>query len=74
MIWKAEACGGWQVSQGSNQWVNEFTSGKQKQVDEQWVDEFSNLQVNDWADEFGKQVGEGAFGATSEGWADAYDE
>jgi peroxin-5 len=33
------------------------------------------LHVDDWADEFGRQVGEGAFGEIStDNWADTYDE
>ncbi|KAM6579120.1 hypothetical protein CsatA_002894 [Cannabis sativa] len=69
------------ASRGADRWVNEFASGGEKHAsaDDQWVDEFSNLQINnesnDWADEFGKQVGEGAFGESSaEAWANAYDD
>lgn len=57
--------------------MNEFASGGEKHgsADDQWVDEFSNLHINDWAEEFGKQVGEGAFGESSaDNWANAYDE
>lgn len=59
------------------QWANEFATERQQNgaVDDQWVDEFSNLRVNDWAEEFGEQVGEGAFGEdSSNNWAQAYDE
>ncbi|XP_058721953.1 peroxisome biogenesis protein 5 [Vicia villosa] len=60
------------------QWANEFATERQQigAVDDQWVDEFSNLRVNDdWAEEFGQQVGEGAFGEdSSNNWAQAYDE
>ena len=36
--------------------------------------DFSKLQVDDWADEFGKQMGEGVMGDSStENWADTYD-
>jgi peroxin-5 len=58
-------------------WANEFANERQQNgaVDDQWVDEFSKLHVNDWADEFGQQVGEGAFGeGSSDNWAQAYDE
>ncbi|KAJ1416997.1 peroxisomal targeting signal 1 receptor [Sesbania bispinosa] len=60
------------VYHGPDQWVNEFTTGGQQHgaVDDQWVDEFSKLNVNDWAEEFGQQIGEGA----SDNWAHAYDE
>lgn len=58
--------------------MNEFTSEEQQHdaVDDQWVNEFSKLNVNDWADEFGQQFGEGALGdnSTSDSWAQAYDE
>ncbi|KAK2439841.1 putative UDP-N-acetylglucosamine--peptide N-acetylglucosaminyltransferase SPINDLY [Trifolium repens] len=63
---------------GPEMWANEFANERQQQngaVDDQWVDEFSKLHVNDWADEFGQQVGEGAFGeGSSDNWAQAYDE
>lgn len=57
--------------------MNEFASGGQQQqsVDDQWIDEFSNLHVNDWAEEFGNHVGEGVLGEnSSDNWANAYDE
>jgi peroxin-5 len=62
---------------GPEMWANEFANERQQHgaVDDQWVDEFSKLHVNDWADEFGQQVGEGAFGeGSSDNWAQAYDE
>jgi peroxin-5 len=62
---------------GPEMWANEFANERQQNgaVDDQWVDEFSKLHVNDWADEFGQQVGEGAFGeGSSDNWAQAYDE
>ncbi|KAE9598347.1 putative tetratricopeptide-like helical domain, peroxisomal targeting signal 1 receptor family [Lupinus albus] len=65
------------VSRGPDQWVNEFTTGGQQleSVDDQWVNDFSKLHVDDWADEFGQQMGEGVFGeGSSEHWAQAYDE
>ncbi|KAK6947170.1 Tetratricopeptide repeat 1 [Dillenia turbinata] len=65
------------LSHGPDRWVNEF-SAEHKQpnlVEDQWVDEFSKLHIQDWADEFGHQVGEGAFGNEStDNWASAYDE
>ena len=62
---------------GPEMWANEFATERQQNgaVDDQWVDEFSKLHVNDWAEEFGQQVGEGAFGeGSSDHWAQAYDE
>lgn len=66
---------GFKVYNGPDQWVNEFTTEGQQHgaVNDQWVDEFSKLHVNDWAEEFGDQVGEGALGE-SDNWAQAYDE
>ncbi|EOY11819.1 Peroxin 5 isoform 4 [Theobroma cacao] len=65
-----------EVSHGPAQWVNEFaTEREQEPVDDQWVNEFSKLHVDDWAEEFGRQVGEGALGdSSSDNWATAYDE
>ncbi|KAL1103432.1 hypothetical protein V6Z11_D05G439400 [Gossypium hirsutum] len=48
---------------------------QQESVDDQWVDEFSKLHVDDWAEEFGHQVGERALGdSSSDNWANSYDE
>ncbi|KAJ7015489.1 hypothetical protein D5086_003990 [Populus alba] len=66
-----------QLSHGPDQWVNEFAAEREQSgpVDDKWVNEFSKLHVDDWADEFGRQVGEGAFGESStDNWADTYDE
>ena len=39
------------------------------------MNEFSKLHVDDWVEEFGQQVAEGALGDSStDNWADAYDE
>lgn len=63
-----------ELSKGPNGWVDEFAS-ERGHVDDGWVNEFSKLHVNDWAEEFGHQVAEGAFGDSSaENWASAYDE
>ena len=62
---------------GPELWANEYAIERQQNgaVDDQWVDEFSKLHVNDWAEEFGQQIGEGAFGeGSSDNWAQAYDE
>ncbi|TYI24656.1 hypothetical protein ES332_A06G250000v1 [Gossypium tomentosum] len=46
-----------------------------KSVDDQWVNEFSKLHVDDWAEEFDRQAGEGALGDCScDNWANSYDE
>ncbi|CAK7323911.1 unnamed protein product [Dovyalis caffra] len=66
-----------QLSHGPDQWAKEFATEREQSgpVDDQWVNEFSKLHVDDWADEFGRQVGEGAFGdGSADSWADAYDE
>ncbi|KAI9403691.1 hypothetical protein POPTR_001G473100v4 [Populus trichocarpa] len=66
-----------QLSHGPDQWANEFAAEREQSrpVDDKWVNEFSKLHVDDWADEFGRQVGEGAFGEIStDNWADTYDE
>ncbi|KAF7833861.1 peroxisome biogenesis protein 5 [Senna tora] len=65
-----------QVSHVPEQWATEFTTEEQhRAIDDQWVNEFSKLHVNDWVEEFGEQVGEGAFGENSaDNWAQAYDE
>ncbi|WOL12344.1 hypothetical protein Cni_G21110 [Canna indica] len=64
-----------ELSRGKDKWVNEFVKENQQQgSDDQWVNEFSKLHVQDWTDEFGKQVAEGAFGeSTADDWANAYD-
>lgn len=62
-----------QVSRGAETWVNEYHNEHQE-TEDQWVKDFSRLQVDDWADEFGKQIGEGVMGDSStENWADSYD-
>ncbi|XP_077223215.1 peroxisome biogenesis protein 5-like [Tasmannia lanceolata] len=58
---------------GADSWINEFSAERQKHggVDDQWVNEFSKLHVQeDWAEEYGQQVNEGAL---SDNWAQAYD-
>ncbi|KAL7600285.1 peroxisome biogenesis protein 5 [Lactuca sativa] len=66
-----------EVSRAPDRWADEFANERVHHgpVDEQWVNEFSKLEVNDWADEFGRQVGEGILGDDSaDNWASAYDE
>lgn len=52
--------------------MNEFSTEREQHgsVDDQWVNEFSKLHVDDWAEEFGQQVGENS----ADNWANAYDE
>ncbi|XP_047080630.1 peroxisome biogenesis protein 5-like isoform X2 [Lolium rigidum] len=60
-----------QLSQGADKWVNEFSSEQnQGGLNEKWVDEFSKLHVDDdWAEEFSG----GAFGESSaDPWADEF--
>ncbi|TYH23267.1 hypothetical protein ES288_A03G000200v1 [Gossypium darwinii] len=69
--------GDFQVFCGPDHWANEFGAERlqQESVDDQWVNEFSKLHVDDWAEEFGHQVGEGALGdSSSDSWANSYDE
>ncbi|TYI20921.1 hypothetical protein ES332_A07G271000v1 [Gossypium tomentosum] len=65
------------VFRGPDHWANEFgaESLQQESVDDQWVNEFSKLHVDDWAEEFDRQVGVGALGdSSSDNWANSYDE
>ncbi|CAO2833400.1 unnamed protein product [Amaranthus hypochondriacus] len=57
------------VSGDGGKWVNEFASGSNQELlpEEKWVDEFSKLDVQDWAGEFEQQ-------AEKDSWASAYDE
>ncbi|XP_016718373.1 peroxisome biogenesis protein 5 [Gossypium hirsutum] len=66
-----------QVFRGPDHWANEFGAERlqQESVDDQWVNIFSKLHVDDWAEELGRQVGEGALGdSSSDNWANSYDE
>ncbi|KAJ4829299.1 Peroxisomal membrane signal receptor PTS1 [Turnera subulata] len=66
-----------EVPHGPEQWANEFAAERQQNgaVDDQWVNEFSKLHVNDWVEEFGQQVNDGTLGENSaDNWANAYDE
>lgn len=60
-----------EFSRPSDRWINEFASGSKQDVlaDDKWVDEFSKLHVQDWAEEFA-QTGEDSV----DSWANAYDE
>ncbi|KAH0937587.1 hypothetical protein HID58_005048 [Brassica napus] len=61
------------LSHGPEQWANEFASGKgqQESAEDQWVNEFLKLNVDDWVDEFAEgHVG----GSSADAWANAYDE
>ena len=67
---------GFQLSRGPDGWANEFAADREQHGSvDQWVNEFSKLQVQDWAEEFGNQVGKGALGENSaDNWTNAYDE
>ncbi|CAH2069768.1 unnamed protein product [Thlaspi arvense] len=61
------------LSHGPEQWADEFASGRgqQESAEDQWVNEFSKLNVDDWVDEFAEgPVGE----SSADAWANAYDE
>lgn len=66
-----------EISRGPDGWASEFAAERDQNglVDDQWVNEFSKLHVQDWADEFGNQFGEGALGENSaDNWANGYDD
>ncbi|CAI0540827.1 unnamed protein product [Linum tenue] len=61
------------LSAGPDQWANEFVTGREQNgpADDEWVNEFSKLHVNDWVEEFGQQLKEDD---TADGWTNAYDD
>ncbi|TVU05272.1 hypothetical protein EJB05_48430 [Eragrostis curvula] len=62
-----------ELSQGADKWVSEFSSEhNQGGLNENWIDEFSKLNVTDeWAEEFSG----GGFGESSaDPWADEFQE
>ncbi|KAJ0986981.1 hypothetical protein J5N97_005337 [Dioscorea zingiberensis] len=63
-----------ELSNGANKWANEFASERILQkVEDQWVSEFSNLHIQDWADEFGQQFNGDVSGeGLADDWADSY--
>lgn len=66
-----------QLSHGPHGWANEFAAEREQHggTENEWVNEFSKLNVNDWSDEFERQVADGVLGDTSaDNWANAYDE
>lgn len=66
-----------EISRGPDGWASEFAAERDQHgsVDDQWVNEFSKLHVQDWVEEFGNQVGEGALGENSaDNWANGYDD
>lgn len=63
-----------QVLHEPHRWANEFTE-QHGLAENEWVDEFSKLNVNDWSEEFERQVADGVLGDSSaNNWANAYDE
>ncbi|XP_074264246.1 peroxisome biogenesis protein 5 [Silene latifolia] len=65
-----------EVSRSGDKWVNEFTAGNKHEVAsaDTWVDDFSKLNVQDWAEEFGNQADSAAWDESTDSWAAAYDE
>ncbi|XP_042497602.1 peroxisome biogenesis protein 5-like [Macadamia integrifolia] len=66
-----------EIHHGTDRWVNEFTTEQKRggSLDDEWVNEFSKLHVQDWAEEFEHQVREGALeGESADNWANAYNE
>ncbi|KAL6567660.1 Peroxisomal membrane signal receptor PTS1 [Orobanche gracilis] len=66
-----------QLSHGPHGWANEFAAEHKQQglAEDEWVNEFSKLNVNDWSEEFEHQVANGTFDDTSaDNWANTYDE
>jgi hypothetical protein len=57
-----------QLSQGADKWISEFSSEhNQGGLNENWIDEFSKLNVTDeWAEEFSGGFGE----SSADPWAD----
>jgi hypothetical protein len=57
-----------QLSQGADRWVSEFSSEhNQGGINENWIDEFSKLNVTDeWAEEFSGGIRE----SSADPWAD----
>ncbi|KAG9143930.1 hypothetical protein Leryth_016124 [Lithospermum erythrorhizon] len=66
-----------EITRGPAGWANEFaTEHAIGTSNDEWVNEFSKLHVNDdWAEEFGRQVAEGTLDDnTADNWASAYDD
>ncbi|XP_073124590.1 peroxisome biogenesis protein 5 [Henckelia pumila] len=66
-----------QLTHGPNSWANEFASEREQRglEENEWVNEFSKLNVNDWSEEFERQIADGTLDDTSPGdWVNAYDE
>ncbi|KAG9448887.1 hypothetical protein H6P81_008852 [Aristolochia fimbriata] len=60
---------------GGNAWADEFANEQVHQgpADEQWVNEFSKLHLQDWGDEFEQQANEGILGrGEADDWADNF--
>ncbi|KAL8033243.1 hypothetical protein ABFX02_13G149600 [Erythranthe guttata] len=66
-----------QLSHGPHGWANEFAAERELHggTENEWVNEFSKLNVNDWSEEFERQVADGVLGdGSADNWANAYDE
>ncbi|PIN04354.1 TPR repeat-containing protein [Handroanthus impetiginosus] len=64
------------LSHGPHGWANEFAAEREQHglVEDEWVNEFSKLNVNDWSEEFERQVADGTLESSADNWANAYDE
>lgn len=56
-------------------WANEFerTRTTALSTSDGWIDEFANLGVKDWADEFNDQANRTLGDETNSEWLDSYD-
>ncbi|XP_075477395.1 peroxisome biogenesis protein 5-like [Primulina tabacum] len=66
-----------QLTHGPNSWGDEFASEHEQHglEENEWVDEFSKLNVNDRSEEFERQIADGTLDDTSaDNLANAYDE
>ncbi|CAN0922892.1 Peroxisome biogenesis protein 5 [Linum grandiflorum] len=66
------ACRQVNISHGPDHWANQYNTEREQNepaIDD-WANEFSKLQVNDWVEEYGQQTGEGG----NDSWTSAYDD
>ncbi|CAN1354027.1 Peroxisome biogenesis protein 5 [Linum perenne] len=61
-----------QISRGPDQWANQYITEREQNgpADDEWANEFSKLNVNDWVEEYGQQAGEDV----ADSWTAAYDD
>lgn len=73
--WAAEFTAG-ERSHHGDAWATEFVEEKQgkQETDDQWINEFSKLHMQDWADEFTDYMSKGIFeDGSADNWADSYE-